>query len=181
MRKSGFSNLCRPGKHFKDARSPQWACTIIGFSIFIQKRSTAMNRVEHQKSVNMAKKMEKRTIDLQKSSKSFLITTYKKKSRKTHNYTKKCYIALIELINRYQKNRYLKSTSKLKEHTKTHLKWIIEKTWCPRRWNKGEHFLLISVHADMATTKRSTNEQKISRLSPFVVNSLLEQNLQTSH
>ena len=117
MRKSSFSSLCRPETHFKDAQSPQWACTKIGFSIFIQKRNTAINRVEHQKSVDMAKKIEKRTIDLQKSSKSFLITTYKKKSRRTHNYRKKSYIALMKLMKRYQNIRYLISTSKFKKHT----------------------------------------------------------------
>ena len=82
MRKSGFSSLCRPETHFKDAQSPQRACTIIGFSIFIQKRTFALNRVEHRKSVNIANKFEKSIVDLQKSSKTFSITTYKEKSRR---------------------------------------------------------------------------------------------------
>ena len=132
--------------------------------------------MEHQKSVNIAKKFEKRIIDFQKSSKNFLITTFKKKSRRTHNYRKKSYIALMKLMKRYQNIRYLISTSKFKEQTRTHLKFFIEKTWCPGRRNKNDNFLLISVHADMATTKRSSIEQKMSRFSPFVANSLLEQN-----
>ena len=176
MRKPGFSSLCRPETHFKDAQSPQWACGKIGFSIFIQKRKTAINRVEHQKSVNIAKKFEKRIIDFQKSSKNFLITTFKKKSRRTHNYRKKSYIALMKLMKRYQNIRYLISTSKFKEHTRTHLKFSTEKTWYLRKRNKNEHFLLFSVHADMETTKRSIIEQRMSNSSPFVVNSLLEQN-----
>ena len=82
MRKSGFSSLCRPETFFKDAQSPQKACTFIGFSIFIEKRTFSLNRVEHQKSVNIAKKFEISIVDFQKSSKTFLITTYKEKSRR---------------------------------------------------------------------------------------------------
>ena len=82
MRKSGFSSLCRPEPHFKDAESPQRACTIIGFSISLQKWTFALNRVEHQKSVNIAKKFEISIVDFQKLSKTFLITTYKEKSRR---------------------------------------------------------------------------------------------------
>ena len=143
---------------------------------FHSKRTTAKNRVEHQKSVIIAKKFEKRIIDFQKTSKTFLITTYKKKSRRTHNYRKKSYIALMKLIKRYHKIRYLISTSKFKEHIRTHLKFFIEKTWCPGRRNKNDNFLLISVHADMVMTKRSTIERKMSKFSPIMVNSLLEQN-----
>ena len=92
--------------------------------------------MQHQKSVKIAKKSEKRIIDFQKSSNIFSITAYKKKSRRTHNYRKKSYIALMKLIKRHQKIRYLISTSKFKEHTRTHLKFFIEKTWCPGRRKK---------------------------------------------
>ena len=77
-----ISSLCRPKTHFKDTHSPQWASTIIGFSIFIQKRTFALSRVEHQKSVNIANKFEKSIVDFQKSSKTFSITTYKEKSKR---------------------------------------------------------------------------------------------------
>ena len=176
MRKSGFSSLCRPGTHFKDAQSPQWACTKIGFSIFIQKRTTAIYRVEHQKSVRIAKKIWKKNNRFSEVIKKVFDHHLPEKSRSTHNHRKSGYFALMKLINRYRRIRFLKSTSVFKEDTRTHLKIIIEETWCPRRRNKNEHFLLISVHADMETKKRSTIKQRMSNSSPFVVISLLEQN-----
>ena len=48
--------------------------------------------------------------------------------------------------------------------------------WYRQKRIEKKHFLLISVHADMATTKRNTIEQRMSNSSPFVVISLLEQN-----
>ena len=47
--------------------------------------------------------------------------------------------------------------------------------WCPQRRNKSEHLLLISVHTVMATTKRSTIQQKNTKFSAFVFKSVLEQ------
>ena len=77
-----FSSLCRPETHFRYAQGLQWTCTLIGFSFFIQERTFALNRVEHKKSINIAKKFEISIVDFQKSSKTFLITTYKEKSRR---------------------------------------------------------------------------------------------------
>ena len=82
MRKSVFSSLCGPETHFRYAQGLQWAGTLSGFSIFIQTRTFALKRVEHQKSVNFAKKLEISIVEFQKSSKTFLINTYKEKSRR---------------------------------------------------------------------------------------------------
>ena len=109
----------------------------------------------------------KNALSIFRSHQIFFDHHLQEKSRSTHNHRKSGYFALMKLINRYQRIRYLKSTSVFKEDTRSHLKFIIEETWCPRRRNKNEHFLLISVHADMATGKRSTIEQKMSNSSPF--------------
>ena len=94
----------------------------------------------------------------------------------THIHNKYCYIALIKLISRPWKILWLKSDRTSKEQTGKQLQLIIEKTSCRQKRSTIDKFLQILVHADMMTTKRGASQQKISRINPFVIKSVLESN-----
>ena len=79
---SSFSSLCRPEIHFMEEQGPQWAGTIFDSSISIQKTTSAVNRVEHQKTVKIAKNLQKRNNRLSEVIRESLITTYKNKRQK---------------------------------------------------------------------------------------------------
>ena len=61
-----FSSLRRTETHFRHQRSHKRAEAILGFISNFQRTTTAVNRVEHQKTVNIEKKFEKGIIGFHK-------------------------------------------------------------------------------------------------------------------
>ena len=84
----------------------------------------------------------------------------------------------LTLINWYYKILWLKSTSISKEQTRIPLKLNIEKIWCRQKRITIEHFLQISLHTDMRSTKEAIFQQTPPphQINPFVVKSFLETN-----
>ena len=48
-----FARLRRSDTHFRHAQGHQRASALIGFIVFIQKTTTAVNGVEHRKTINI--------------------------------------------------------------------------------------------------------------------------------
>ena len=70
---------------------------------------------------------------------------------------------MLKLINRYYKILELESLSIYKKQARIPLKLTIEKIWCRRKRKTTDHFMKISVHAGMKSTKRGMNQQKIPK------------------
>ena len=153
-----FSSLRTPETHFRHAQGHQRTGALTGSINIFQSTIITVYEVENQKTVNT--KLGKQTTWFFRSIQRFLPLLPRKRGWKSQKDSKKSCIAFLKLIIRYYKILWLKSTSIFKEQTRIPLQLNNEKIWCRQKRSTIEHFLQISLHTDMKSTKEAIFQKK---------------------
>ena len=96
---------------------------------------------------------------------------------KTQKEKQQSFNAFLKPINQYKKILRLKTTGTFEKETSIPLKLITEKNWrCPKIQSHLDQFLQLLIHACRRLRKRGIILIKNSKISSFVVKTLLESN-----
>ena len=140
---NAFSSLRRPDTHFRHVQGHHWAGALTGSINIIQKTIfTVYYDVEHQKTINT--KLGKQNIWFSKVIKEFHQYFQKNRLEDKKKDRKYSWIAFLQLVDRYYKIVWLRSTSIFKEQTRVPLKLKIEKK-CRQKRITTKQFFQISM------------------------------------
>ena len=153
-----LSSLRRPETHVRHAQGHQRAGASTGSINIIQNTIITVYEVEYQKTVNT--KLGKQTIRFSEVIKDIYHYFPKKNRLEDEKDRKESCIAFLKLINRYYKIIWQKSTSIFEEQTRIPIKLTIQKNECRQKRTTIEHFLQISFHTEMKSTREAISQQK---------------------
>ena len=146
-----FSNFRRPETHFRHAQGHQQAYPLVSSTYIFQSTFNTVFEVVHQKTVNT--KLGKDYLAFRSNQRLFHDFQGKKAGR--HKKTENKNALILKTYQSILQNPSAKSTSIYKEQTIILLKLNIEKVWCRQKQKTTEHFVQISVHTDMKSTKEA--------------------------